>query len=120
VACDARRALPLLPCLGAREAWTPAPGQSFALRLICPGCGGDFDVAEIDHRLAGNRVLLTVRRYRGRQLLGVHFMFEFNMMTGERRYGRARSRRSPTPTSRCWRRLARPVWRRATRCWRAG
>jgi hypothetical protein len=57
VACDARRALPLLPCLGARETWTPAPGQSFAFRVICPGCGGDFDVAEIDHRLGGNRVL---------------------------------------------------------------
>jgi hypothetical protein len=43
--------------VGARETWTPAPGQRCPFRLICPGLGGDFDAAEIDHRLGGNRVL---------------------------------------------------------------
>ena len=34
-----------------RQDWRDAPGQTFAFRIVCPRCGAELDVSEIDVRL---------------------------------------------------------------------
>jgi hypothetical protein len=34
-----------------RDTWTEAPGQAFPFRIVCPSCGAESDVHDIDYRL---------------------------------------------------------------------
>jgi len=34
-----------------RETWTAAPGQAFPFLIVCPRCGAESDVHDVDYRL---------------------------------------------------------------------
>jgi hypothetical protein len=34
-----------------RDRWATAPGELFPFRILCPRCGGESDVAEVEYRL---------------------------------------------------------------------